>query len=61
MWPVEKRFPENINEYNKMINTILIEMFPKNVDPKFKPLVLVHSKLVLLNLTLNSFLFVYFS
>ena len=38
MWPVEKRFPENINEYNKMINTILIEMFPKNVDPKFKPL-----------------------
>ena len=55
MWPVEKRFPENINEYNKMINTILIEMFPKNVDPKFKPLVLVHSKLVLLNLTLNSF------
>jgi hypothetical protein len=43
-WPIEKKYPKDINAFNKMINTFLIDLFPKNVDIKSKPLVLVHSK-----------------
>ena len=49
IWPVESAYPDekSVFEYNRMIFTILTELFPKN--SKSKPKVLVHSKLVILS------------
>lgn len=43
-WPIKKKLPNNIFEFNTMINTFILEMFPKSADLESKPLVLVHSE-----------------
>jgi hypothetical protein len=44
IWPIESEYPDekNVFEYNKLINTVLNELFSKNSNSK--PKVLVHSK-----------------
>ena len=61
VWQVKSGLPSGAFEYIKMIHTILLEVFPINIELQSKPLVLVHSRFASQHYThlinLNLFLF----